>query len=113
MAGLRPKYISFDCYGTLTRFRIGDMAREQIADRLPADRIDGFVRDFSGYRVDEVMGAWKPYAEVIANAMERTCKRWKVEFRPAEARAIYEASFGPLEDNPDMLALYGLLGLPD
>ena len=23
----RPKYIAFDCYGTLTRFRLGDMAR--------------------------------------------------------------------------------------
>lgn len=106
MAGLRPKYISFDCYGTLTRFRIGDMAREQIADRLPADRIDAFVRDFSGYRVDEVMGAWKPYAEVIANAMERTCKRWKVEFRPAEARAIYQAvpTWGPHPDVAEPLA---------
>ena len=33
---IRPKYISFDCYGTLTRMRMGDMAREMFADRIPA-----------------------------------------------------------------------------
>jgi len=27
MTALRPKYITFDCYGTLTWFRIGDMTR--------------------------------------------------------------------------------------
>ncbi|MCF8709970.1 hypothetical protein [Rhizorhapis sp. SPR117] len=33
--GFQPKYISFDCYGTLIRFRMSDMAREFFADRLP------------------------------------------------------------------------------
>ncbi|MGE0724671.1 MAG: haloacid dehalogenase type II [Alphaproteobacteria bacterium] len=106
MAGLRPKFISFDCYGTLTRFRIADMTREMLADRLPADRIEAFVRDYAGYRIDEVLGAWKPYAEVIAGAMERTCRRWKVEYRPAEARAIYDAvpTWGPHPDVAEPLA---------
>lgn len=103
MAGLRPKFITFDCYGTLTRFRIGDMTREMVADRVPADRIEQFVRDYAGYRIDEVLGPWQPYADVIANAMERTCRRWKIEFRPGEARAIYEAvpTWGP---HPDVAA---------
>ena len=34
----RPKYISFDCYGTLIRMRMTDMAREMFADRIPSDR---------------------------------------------------------------------------
>ena len=32
----RPKYVTFDCYGTLTRFRMGDMARDMFTDRIPA-----------------------------------------------------------------------------
>jgi 2-haloacid dehalogenase len=27
----RPKYITFDCYGTLTNFRMQDVAREMYA----------------------------------------------------------------------------------
>jgi 2-haloacid dehalogenase len=101
----RPKYISFDCYGTLTNFRMGETTRELFRDRI-SDGMDRFVRDFSSYRLDEVLGAWKPYAEVIGNALERTCKLWRVEFRPSEAESIYRAvpSWGPHADVPAGLA---------
>lgn len=109
MSAFRPKFITFDCYGTLIRFRISDMAREFFPDRVPADRMEQFVMDFSAYRLDEVMGAWKPYAEVIRNALARTCKRWNVEFREDEARKIYEAvpTWGPHADVPEPLARVG------
>ena len=44
----RPKYITFDCYGTLTRFRMGDVAREMFADRVPAARMDAVRRRLRG-----------------------------------------------------------------
>ena len=72
MAALRPRFITFDCYGTLTRFRIGDMTREMFAARLSGDRLEQFVRDFTGYRLDEVLGPWQPYVDVIKNALQRT-----------------------------------------
>jgi 2-haloacid dehalogenase len=102
----RPKYITFDCYGTLTRFRISDMTREFFADRIAADKMNAFVADYSAYRFDEVLGPWKPYAEVIADPLERTCKLWRVEFRQKEAQAIYEAvpSWGPHADVAEPLA---------
>ena len=77
----RPKYITFDCYGTLTNFRMGDVAREMYADRIPSDRMDAFVTDFAQYRLDEVMGDWRPYNQVLENAIRRTCRRHKVESR--------------------------------
>lgn len=106
MTTVRPKYVTFDCYGTLTRFHMVEMTTAFLADRLPAERIPAFVADFKSYRLDEVLGDWKPYSEVIANALERTCKRWSVPFRPEEARAIYEAvpTWGPHEDVPAGLA---------
>lgn len=106
MSTFRPKYISFDCYGTLIRFRMGDMARELFPDRIPAPQMEQFVKDFAAYRLDEVLGAWKPYAQVIHNSVERTCRRWKIEFRAEEARRIYEAvpTWGPHADVPEPLA---------
>jgi 2-haloacid dehalogenase len=98
----RPKYISFDCYGTLTNFRMSDKARELYADRVPADRMDQFAKDFAQYRLDEVMGDWKPYEEVLTSAIQRTCRRWKISCRDGEGRKFYDAvpTWGPHADVP-------------
>jgi hypothetical protein len=39
---------------------------------MPAERMDQFCADFSAFRLDEVLGTWKPYHEVIGTALERT-----------------------------------------
>ena len=106
MSAFRPKYITFDCYGTLTRFRMGDMGRELFADRISPADMEQFVADFSAYRFDEVLGAWKPYAEVVRNSVIRTCKRWKIEYREADSETIYAAvpTWGPHADVPEPLA---------
>jgi 2-haloacid dehalogenase len=100
MSKLRPKYITFDCYGTLTRFLMSDMAREMFAHRAGPDRIDAFVRDFAAYRLDEALGPWKPYADVIKNALRRTCKRWRIAHHEDEGQKLYDAvpSWGPHPD---------------
>ena len=106
MSVFKPKYITFDCYGTLTRFRMGDMARELFADRISPGDMEQFVADFSSYRFDEVLGAWKPYAEVIRNSVMRSCKRWKIEYRDEDSQTIYAAvpSWGPHADVSEPLA---------
>lgn len=102
----RPKFISFDCYGTLINFDMAGAARDLYADRLPQGGIDAFIRDFSAFRFDEVMGDWKPYLEVVSNAAERTCKRHGIAYDPAEGQAIYDRVPGwkPHADVPAGLA---------
>jgi 2-haloacid dehalogenase len=102
----RPKYITFDCYGTLTNFRMADVARDMYADRVPAARMDAFVKDFAAYRLDEVMGDWKPYDQTLESAIRRTCRRWKVEYREGEGRKYYDAvpTWGPHPDVSEPLA---------
>jgi 2-haloacid dehalogenase len=97
------RYVSFDCYGTLINYRVGDVARDRLADRVPPDRMVAFLEDFTAYRFDEVLGAWKPYPEVLHRSLERTCRRWSIAFDPADAEAIVEAvpSWGP---HPDVSA---------
>lgn len=100
---MRPKYITFDCYGTLTNFQMGRMTREIFADRIPdAKRMERFVQDFGAYRYDEVLGEWKPYAEILCAALERTCKRWGIEYRNNEGMLYYQAvpTWGP---HPDVI----------
>lgn len=96
----RPKYITFDCYGTLTRFRMSEMTAVIFADRVPADRMDAFIADFSALRFDEVLGNWKPYETVLKNAVRRLCKKWKIQYLDADAQQYYDAvpTWGPHAD---------------
>ena len=106
MPQFRPKYITFDCYGTLTRFQMGELAREIFSDRVPADAMEDFIRDFKAYRFDEVLGAWKPYSEVLCSAVRRTCNRWGISYKEEEGLRFYEAvpTWGPHPDVPEPLA---------
>ena len=103
---IRPKYISFDCYGTLTRFRMGEMAREIWADRIAAAQMEAFIADFSAYRFDEVLGDWQPYEVVLKNAVRRLCRKYKIQYFDAEAQKFYDAvpTWGPHDDVPAGLA---------
>jgi len=87
----QPKYITFDCYGTMTAFGMSAVTRELLADRVPEDRMEDFLDDFEAYRIDEVLGAYKPYQQVIDDALARTAKLWDIEHRDADGRAIYKA----------------------
>lgn len=96
----KPKYISFDCYGTLIRFHMTEMVTESYADRLPADALPQFCKDWAFHRLDEAVGAWKPYQEVLRNSLERTSKKWGVEYRDEDADAVYNMvpKWGPHTD---------------
>ena len=117
MPPLRPKLITFDCYGTLSRPLFNDMAREIYGPRLDPVRMDRFLRDFAGYRFDEVLGPWKPYRDVIVDAVARSCRRHGIPFIEAEAQSFYDAvpRWAPHPDVPAALKIvakeFPLVGL--
>ena len=102
----RPRFVTFDCHGTMIAFDMAGAARHHFAALLPEAQMAAFVRDFAAYRLDEVLGAWKPYAEVLHDALERTCRRHGVAFDPAVADEIYRRvpGWGPHPDVPAGLA---------
>ena len=106
MSQFTPKYITFDCYGTLTNFQMGPLARKIFGERIPAEQMDAFVADFAAYRLDEVLGDWKPYREVVCNSIERTCRKWNLEYREEDALQFYHAvpTWGPHPDVPEGLS---------
>ena len=91
MTQFKPKYITFDCYGTLTRFRMSDMAREMFADRINPDQMEQFVKDFAAYRLDEVLGAWKPCEHVILSNANNGQLPHNVKLLEAPFHAAYTA----------------------
>jgi 2-haloacid dehalogenase len=106
MALFKPKFITFDCYGTLINFDMAGAAERCFTDRVAPQEMLAFTRDFARYRFDEVLGAWKPYYDVVSDALERTCKKWGVPWSKADSDFIYTdcASWGPHPDVPAGLA---------
>ena len=105
----KPKYITFDCYGTLTNFRIHDMPKQLYGEQLSGERLQQFVKDFSAYRLDEVMGDWKPYDQILKSALRRSCKRHGIAYRDEDAQKCYDAvpTWGPHADVPEALTRVG------
>lgn len=100
MSLFKPKFVTFDCHGTLINFAMGPTTRALYAGVVSDGDMDQFIADFAGYRFDEVLGEWKPYRDVVFNALERTCRRWHVPFDVAVANQFYEAvpGWGPWPD---------------
>ena len=101
-----PKYITFDCYGTLTKFGMSALGRQLLADRVAPEQMEDFLDLFEAYRLDETLGGYKPYAQVLNDALSRTGKVWGIEHRESDSRTIYEAvpTWGPHPDVPEALA---------
>ncbi|SEE29950.1 haloacid dehalogenase type II [Ruania alba] len=101
----RPRYLTFDCYGTLTAFGMSAATREIFAGRVPGEQMEEFLEWFSVYRGDEVMGDWRPYREIITRALVRAARRVGVEATDTDADQIYEQvpTWGPHPDVPDGL----------
>ena len=100
------RYISFDCYGTLTDFEVGSCARALFRERISDLVMHSFLEDFTAYRYDEVLGDWKPYSDVIGRALERCCRQWNLPCAAADVDAIVTAipTWGPHPDVPSPLA---------
>src|SRR5205823_9605922 len=86
-------------------FRMHEMALDMYEGQLPTEQLRQFVRDFNAYRLDEVMGDWKPYADVLKSALARACKRHGLKYRDEDGQKYYDAvpTWGPHTDVPHAL----------
>jgi 2-haloacid dehalogenase len=105
----RPKYISFDCYGTLINWDTDATTRRLLAGRLPEEQWPAFKKVFRGYRFDEVCGDYKPYEQILQDSFDRVCKRWGIGPTEGAGAQLAETvrGFGAHEDVPAPLKLMG------
>jgi 2-haloacid dehalogenase len=93
----KPKFVTFDMNGTLIRFRINDAIRRVLGERLPAEIAEDFLRAGNAYRIDECMGEYKPFHQIVGDSLERTMRRFGLQYRDGDGRAVYDEipSWGP------------------
>ena len=105
----RPKYISFDIYGTLINWDTDFTTRRLLAGRLPEAQWPAFKKVFRGYRFDEVLGDYKPYEQILQNSFDRVCKFFGIGPTPGAGAEFAEAvrGFNAHDDVPAPLKLMG------
>ncbi|TVU62028.1 haloacid dehalogenase type II [Paenarthrobacter nitroguajacolicus] len=93
----KPKFVTFDMNGTLIKFAINDTMRDVLGERLPAEVADEYLRICKAYRIDECTGEYKPFHQIVADSMARASRKVGIEFRPEDAREVYDRipTWGP------------------
>ncbi|GAB3855345.1 haloacid dehalogenase type II [Nocardioides maradonensis] len=106
MTDYRPKYVSFDCYGTLINYEIDAATRKVVRGQISDEDFPAFRRSFSKYRYDQVLGDYYPYRQVLQDAYDRTCGKWRIESDPTAGEQFADAvlSWGAHPDVPGPLA---------
>lgn len=102
---VKPKFVTFDMNGTLIKFSINDAMREVLGDRLPVEVADRYLQICKAYRIDECMGDYKPFHQIVARSMERASRWVGLEYRESDAQAVYEIipTWGPYPGVTDAL----------
>ncbi|TWE10259.1 haloacid dehalogenase type II [Rudaeicoccus suwonensis] len=97
MIDYRPKYVSFDCYGTLINYQIDAATRTVVRGQIDEADWPAFRESFSKYRYDQVLGSYYPYRQVLQDAYDRTCRTWGIESDESAGEQFGEAvlSWGP------------------
>lgn len=100
-----PKFITFDCYGTLTAFNMSSAVRPLLTDRVDPSDVETFIDHFRTYRADEVIGEFKLYPQVLRDSWQRTCNRWRIQYRSSDVDHILDelGSWGPHPEVPAAL----------
>lgn len=102
---IRPKFVTFDMNGTLIRFRINDAIRATLGSRLPAEVAAEFLQTCKAYRVDECLGEYQAFLDVVGNSLHRAMQRFGIEFHEGDAKAVYDQipTWGPYSGVTDAL----------
>jgi 2-haloacid dehalogenase len=67
------------------------------------------VREFRGYRYDQVLGEYCPYEQVLQDSFDRVCRKWGIESDPTAGKRFADGvrSWGPHPDVPAPLKTMG------
>ena len=100
-----PKYVIFDCYGTLVDFAIDEVTRRTLGPRVSQIDGDAFLREFEAIRYQAILGEYRPYRDVLCRSLAEAMQRFGLAYRDEDGAAIVAAvpTFGPFPDVPPAL----------
>jgi 2-haloacid dehalogenase len=81
------------------------VTRQLLADRVP-ERMEDLLDDFEAHRLEEAIGPYKRYDQLINDALRRTAVKWgSSTATPTRGRLRGCADLGPHPDVPEALTM--------
>jgi 2-haloacid dehalogenase len=101
----RPKFLTFDCYGTLIDFDMDNFIVDYLGPRLDGIDVDHFVREFSKIRFEETLEPYRHYRELLPRSLLKAMSKFGLDYHDQDGAAIVAAvpTWGPFPEVPGVL----------
>lgn len=101
----KPKYLTFDCYGTLTQWPLNKDTMQILGSRANGIDTEAFLEEFHDRRNTEILGEYRSHREILAISLQKAMTKFGMEYRPEDGAAAAEAvsKFEPWPDVPGVL----------
>jgi 2-haloacid dehalogenase len=100
-----PKFVTFDCYGTLVKYELHKATLNALGPRLNGATQEAFFNAFHAIRYEEILGDYRPYSEVLRRSLEKAMRQFGLEYRDEDGAAIVASvpTYMPFPDVPPAL----------
>lgn len=100
-----PKWMTFDCYGTLVDFNLTPATLTALGERLDGVDQEKFFDRFARVRLEEVLEPYRSYKDVLRQSLRRVMEEFDLPYRDSDGEAMVAAvpTFGPFPEVPEVL----------
>lgn len=95
-----PKYLTFDCYGTLIDFQIDKTTTEILGERAKTINMHDFLIVFRDIRYFEVLREYHIYSELLRRSLRESMEQFNLKYTADDGDRLVAAvpTWGPFPD---------------
>ena len=100
-----PKYITFDCYGTLIDFQLTKATIEILGERANVVNLHDFLIVFRDIRYYECLGPFQRYSDLLRTSFKKAMDQCGLRYTNRDGDALVAAvpTWGPFPDTKPVL----------
>ena len=100
-----PKYITFDCYGTLIDFQLTKATTEILGERAKTTNLHDFLITFRDIRYFECLAPYQSYPDLLRTSFKKAMDLWGLRYTNKDGDALVAAvpTWGPFPDTKPIL----------
>lgn len=100
-----PKYITFDCYGTLIDFQLTKTTIEILGERANMVNLHDFLIVFRDIRYYECLGPFQRYSDLLRTSFKKAMDQCGLRYTNRDGDALVAAvpTWGPFPDTKPVL----------
>jgi 2-haloacid dehalogenase len=100
-----PKYITFDCYGTLINFELSKATAEILGERANSVNLHDFLIVFRDIRYYECLGPYQRYSDLLRTSFKKAMDQCGLRYTNTDGDRLVAAvpTWGPFPDTKPVL----------